>query len=104
MLGNPPLSIYSLGERLSIITNKAQTTRHRIMGIVNTDDYQIVYSDTPGLVNSAYALHDSMMGFVQTALQDADIIPCCRDRSTEPQPHGYLRKTSSDGCAYHCSA
>ncbi len=73
-VGKSTLMNLLVGERLSIITNKAQTTRHRIMGIVNTDEYQIVYSDTPGLVNSAYALHDSMMAFVQTALQDADIL------------------------------
>jgi len=73
-VGKSTLMNQLVGERLSIITNKAQTTRHRIMGIVNTDDYQIVYSDTPGLVNSAYALHDSMMKFVTTALQDADIL------------------------------
>jgi GTP-binding protein Era len=73
-VGKSTLMNLLVGERLSIITSKAQTTRHRIMGIVNTEDYQIVYSDTPGLVNSAYALHDSMMTFVQTALQDADIL------------------------------
>jgi GTP-binding protein Era len=73
-VGKSTLMNQLVGERLSIITNKAQTTRHRIMGIVNTEDYQIVYSDTPGLVNSAYALHDSMMKFVRIALQDADII------------------------------
>lgn len=73
-VGKSTLMNLLVGERLSIITSKAQTTRHRIMGIVNTDDYQIVYSDTPGLVNSAYALHDSMMSFVSTALQDADIL------------------------------
>jgi GTP-binding protein Era len=73
-VGKSTLMNQLVGERLSIITNKAQTTRHRIMGIVNTEDYQIVYSDTPGLVNSAYALHDSMMKFVKIALQDADII------------------------------
>ena len=63
-----------VGERISIITSKAQTTRHRIMGIVSGDDFQIVFSDTPGVVNPAYRLHESMMGFVQTALKDADII------------------------------
>ena len=73
-VGKSTLMNQLVGERISIITSKAQTTRHRIMGIVNTDDYQIVYSDTPGLVNSAYALHDSMMKFVQTALQDADVL------------------------------
>lgn len=62
-----------IGERLSIITPKAQTTRHRILGIVNGEDYQIVYSDTPGIVKPHYKLHESMMKFVQSALQDADI-------------------------------
>ena len=62
-----------MGEKLSIITPKAQTTRHRILGIVNGDDYQIVYSDTPGIVNPHYKLHESMMKFVHTALQDADV-------------------------------
>jgi GTP-binding protein Era len=61
------------GEKLSIITPKAQTTRHRILGIVNGEDYQIVYSDTPGIVKPHYKLHESMMKFVQSALQDADI-------------------------------
>jgi len=63
-----------VGERLSIITSKAQTTRHRIFGIVNGADYQIVYSDTPGLVNAAYKLHEHMMSYVHTALKDADIL------------------------------
>lgn len=62
-----------VGERLSIITSKAQTTRHRIMGIVNGEDFQIVYTDTPGIVNPHYKLHESMMGFVYSALQDADL-------------------------------
>jgi GTP-binding protein Era len=62
-----------MGEKLSIITPKAQTTRHRILGIVNGDDYQIVYSDTPGIVRPHYKLHESMMKFVHTALQDADV-------------------------------
>lgn len=63
-----------VGERMSIITAKAQTTRHRIMGIVNGDDYQIVYSDTPGILKPSYQLQSSMMDFVDTALGDADII------------------------------
>ena len=62
-----------VGERLSIITSKAQTTRHRIMGIVNGEDFQIVYTDTPGIVNPHYKLHESMMGFVGSAMQDADL-------------------------------
>lgn len=64
-----------VGEQLSIITNKSQTTRHRILGIVNTDDQQIVYSDTPGIINQpAYKMQEGMMKFVQSALQDADIL------------------------------
>ncbi len=78
IVGNPNVGKSTLmnalvGERLSIITSKAQTTRHRIMGIVNGDDFQIVYSDTPGIVNPHYKLHESMMGFVDSALQDADL-------------------------------
>lgn len=62
------------GERLSIITSKAQTTRHRILGIVNGEDFQIVFSDTPGIVKPGYKLHDSMMKFVHSALVDADVM------------------------------
>jgi GTP-binding protein Era len=63
-----------VGEKLSIITSKAQTTRHRIMGIINGDDFQIVYSDTPGIIEPKYELHKSMMRFVQTSLEDADVV------------------------------
>ncbi|MDE6070497.1 MAG: GTPase Era, partial [Alistipes sp.] len=63
-----------VGERLSIITSKAQTTRHRIMGIVSGDDFQIVYSDTPGILKPSYKLQESMMKFVTGALTDADVI------------------------------
>lgn len=62
-----------VGEKLSIITSKSQTTRHRIMGLLNGDDFQIVFSDTPGIVNPHYKLHESMMHFVNLALQDADL-------------------------------
>lgn len=62
-----------VGEKLSIITYKAQTTRHRIMGIVNGKDFQIVYSDTPGIIDPGYKLHNKMMGFVNEAIADADI-------------------------------
>ena len=62
-----------VGEHLSIITSKAQTTRHRIMGIVNGDDFQIVYSDTPGIIKPAYKLQESMMNFVEGAFTDADL-------------------------------
>lgn len=73
-VGKSTLMNHLVGERLSIITAKAQTTRHRIMGIINTDDYQIVYSDTPGMITPKYELHKSMMGFVSESLSDADVI------------------------------
>ncbi len=78
IIGNPNVGKSTLmnalvGEKLSIITSKAQTTRKRVMGIVNGDDFQIVYTDTPGIVNPANKLHEQMMGFIGTALQDADL-------------------------------
>jgi GTPase len=73
-VGKSTLMNALVGEKLSIITSKAQTTRHRIMGIVNGDDFQIVYSDTPGIIEKpGYKLQESMMKFVETALVDADI-------------------------------
>lgn len=79
ILGNPNVGKSSImnalvGEKLSIITSKAQTTRHRIMGIVNGDDFQIVYSDTPGILKPQYKLQETMMSFVNMALSDADMI------------------------------
>ncbi|MCB0410325.1 MAG: GTPase Era, partial [Flavobacteriales bacterium] len=73
-VGKSTLMNALVGERLSIITSKAQTTRHRIMGIVNEDNCQIVFSDTPGVLKPAYKMHESMMAFVKSALSDADII------------------------------
>lgn len=63
-----------VGEKLSIVTSKAQTTRHRIHGLVNGDDYQIVFSDTPGVVNASYKLHEAMMSYVESSFKDADIL------------------------------
>ncbi len=79
ILGNPNVGKSTLmnalvGERLSIITSKAQTTRHRILGIVNGKDFQIVYSDTPGILKPSYKLQESMLKFVNSAFVDADII------------------------------
>lgn len=79
IVGNPNVGKSTLmndlvGERLSIITSKAQTTRHRIMGIVNTEDMQIVYSDTPGVLEPNYKLQESMLKFSQSALTDADVL------------------------------
>ena len=79
IIGNPNVGKSTLmnalvGERLSIITSKAQTTRHRILGIVNDKQHQIVFSDTPGVMNPAYKLQENMMDFVHGAFQDADIL------------------------------
>ncbi len=79
IIGNPNVGKSTLmnrlvGEKLSIITSKAQTTRHRILGIVNQENYQIVFSDTPGILQPAYELQHSMMDFVRTAFEDADIL------------------------------
>ena len=79
IVGNPNVGKSTLmnrlvGERVSIITSKAQTTRHRIMGIVNTADYQIVFSDTPGVLAPKYKLQESMLGFSEGALKDADVL------------------------------
>ncbi|MBQ4915820.1 GTPase Era [Maribacter sp. MMG018] len=79
IIGNPNVGKSTLmnafvGERLSIITSKAQTTRHRILGIVNGDDFQVVLSDTPGIIKPAYDLQSSMMDFVKSAFEDADVL------------------------------
>ena len=79
IIGNPNVGKSTLmnafvGERLSIITSKAQTTRHRIFGIVNGEDFQIVFSDTPGIIKPAYDLQASMMDFVKSAFEDADVL------------------------------
>jgi len=79
IVGNPNVGKSTLmnaliGEKLSIITSKAQTTRHRIFGIVNGDDFQVVFSDTPGIIKPAYELQSSMMDFVKSAFEDADVL------------------------------
>ncbi|MEG1380447.1 MAG: GTPase Era, partial [Bacteroidales bacterium] len=89
IVGNPNVGKSTLmnslvGERISIITSKAQTTRHRIMGIVNTEDMQIVYSDTPGVLEPNYKLQQSMLAFSQSALQDADVLLYVTDTVETP--------------------
>ena len=79
IIGNPNVGKSTLmnsfvGERLSIITSKAQTTRHRILGIVNGEDFQMILSDTPGIIKPAYQLQESMMDFVKSAFEDADVL------------------------------
>lgn len=79
IVGNPNVGKSTLtnelvGEKISVITSKAQTTRHRIMGIVNTDEYQVVYSDTPGVLRPNYKLQESMLNFSESALGDADVL------------------------------
>lgn len=73
-VGKSTLMNQLVGEKLSIITSKAQTTRHRIMGILNGDDFQIIYSDTPGILKPMYELHKSMMHFVKISVEDADVL------------------------------
>jgi GTP-binding protein Era len=98
IIGNPNVGKSTLmnalvGERISIITAKAQTTRHRIMGIVNGDDYQIVYSDTPGILTPHYQMHQAMMNWVNTALTDADVILYVTDVVEQHNKHGnYIAK------------
>lgn len=104
IIGNPNVGKSTLmnalvGEKLSIVTAKAQTTRHRIMGIVNTDDYQIVYSDTPGMLKPAYRLQRDMMSFVDTAIGDADIILYVTDVVEKPEKNKeYIEKLQKLEC------
>ena len=83
-VGKSTLMNQLVGEKLSIITSKMQTTRHRIMGMVNEEDYQIVFSDTPGIIDPHYRLHENMMKFVSEALKDADVILMVTDIYEDP--------------------
>ncbi|HTF04443.1 MAG TPA: GTPase Era [Bacteroidia bacterium] len=100
IVGNPNAGKSTLmnilvGERLSIITSKAQTTRHRILGIVNSEDFQIIYSDTPGIIVPKYKMQEGMMQFLGTALTDADIlllvIDLTDDCPIEPKSYSRIR-------------
>ena len=98
IVGNPNVGKSTLmnalvGERLSIITSKAQTTRHRIMGIVNGEDFQIVYSDTPGVLKPNYKLQEQMLEFSQGALVDADVLLYVTDVQDTPDKNAaFLEK------------
>lgn len=104
IIGNPNVGKSTLmnalvGEKLSIVTAKAQTTRHRIMGIVNGEDYQIVYSDTPGILTPNYRLQQSMMNFVETAIGDADVILYVTDTVEKSDKNGeYIAKLKNIEC------
>ena len=104
IIGNPNVGKSTLmnalvGEKLSIVTAKAQTTRHRIMGIVNGEDWQIVYSDTPGILKPNYRLQENMMKFVYGAIGDADIILYVTDTVETPDKNGeYVSKLKDLEC------
>lgn len=103
IVGNPNVGKSTLmnelvGERMSIITSKAQTTRHRIMGIVNGDNYQIVFSDTPGVLKPKYKLQESMLEFSEGALVDADVILYVTDAIEDPTKNAdFLAKVAKSG-------
>ena len=104
IVGNPNVGKSTLmnllvGERVSIITSKAQTTRHRIMGIVNTPELQIVYSDTPGVLRPNYKLQESMLEFSESALGDADVLLYVTDTVETP-----TRMSSSSSVSVGSSA
>ena len=84
-VGKSTLMNQLVGEKLSIITSKMQTTRHRIMGMVNEENYQIVFSDTPGIIDPHYKLHENMMKFVAEALKDADVVIMVTDIYEHPE-------------------
>lgn len=97
-VGKSTLMNVLIGERLSIISSKAQTTRHRIMGMINDDDYQIVFSDTPGMLKPKYELHKNMMSFVSMSLEDADVILFVTDLfETDNEIEDIIRKINDSG-------
>ncbi len=102
IIGNPNVGKSTLmnrllGEKLSIITPKAQTTRHRILGIANGDDYQIVFSDTPGVLTPNYKLQEQMMQYVKTALEDADLFIIMADIFEDFSREDILQRIKSNG-------
>jgi len=104
IIGNPNVGKSTLinklvGEQLSIITSKVQTTRHRILGIVNGDNFQLVFSDTPGIIKPAYSLQKSMMDFVKEAIEDADIILYVLEMGEKINIEKKLHRKFTDGTA-----
>lgn len=97
-VGKSTLMNILVGERLSIVSSKAQTTRHRILGLINTDEYQIVFSDTPGMLKPKYELHKNMMSFVNISLEDADVIVFVTDLyETEEEIEEVITKINASG-------
>lgn len=97
-VGKSTLMNVLIGERLSIISSKAQTTRHRIMGLINDENFQIVFSDTPGMLKPKYELQKSMMGFVNISLEDADVILFVTDLyETEEEIEDIITKINQSG-------
>jgi GTP-binding protein Era len=86
-VGKSTLMNRLVGEKLSIVTSKAQTTRHRIHGLLNGEDYQMVFSDTPGVVNASYKLHEAMMSYVEASIKDADILLFITDMHENEMNH-----------------
>lgn len=96
-VGKSTLMNHLVGERISIITSKAQTTRHRIMGIVNTDEYQIVFSDTPGVLSPKYKMQEAMLDFSKEALVDADVLLYVTDVIEDPTKNSdFLDKVAKE--------
>jgi GTPase len=96
-VGKSTLMNALIGEKLSIVTSKAQTTRHRIMGFINGEDFQIIYSDTPGVLKPQYELHKSMMKFVNTSLEDSDVVLLLKEMGETPEKDEFIENVIKTG-------